>query len=53
MYMDAVISIGCVIFSVLTDTILKPLKWVAGSPVEIVKKSKIKSQVFKKRQYLL
>ena len=36
--LEAMISIGCIVFTVVADTLLKPLKWAAGSAVEIARK---------------
>ncbi|WP_278626828.1 DUF6531 domain-containing protein [Thomasclavelia cocleata] len=38
LYLDAIISVGCIVFSLVADTILKPLKWAAGTAVDIAKK---------------
>lgn len=41
-YVDALISVGCIVFSMVADVILKPIKWAAKSVIEaataIVKK---------------
>lgn len=42
-YLDAIISIGCLLFSVFGDSLLKPLKWAAGTIVQKVRK--IKDQI--------
>ena len=38
MMIDAVISVGCVIFSVVADTLLKPLRWAAKSVDDLAAK---------------
>ena len=47
--MDAVISIGCIVFSVIADTVLKPLRWAAGKAVDIAKKIAKKAPDFSKK----
>lgn len=41
-YVNALISVGCIVFSMVADVILKPIKWAAKSAIEaapaIVKK---------------
>ena len=37
-YFDAILSVGCIVFSAVADVVLKPLKWAAGTVVEKVKK---------------
>ena len=49
MPLEAVISIGCIIFSVFADTFLKPLKWAAGTAIDIAKKILDKISSFPKK----
>lgn len=37
-YIDAIISVGCIVFTVFADTLLKPLKWAAKSATDAAKK---------------
>ena len=37
-FIDAIISVGCIVFTVFADTLLKPLKWAAKSATDLAKK---------------
>lgn len=47
--MDAIMSVGSIVFSVVADTILKPIRWAGGKMVDIAKKISKEVPDFAKR----
>ena len=49
MIISAIISIGCIVFTMVADSLLKPLKWAAGKATDLAKRILEKLPDFPKR----